>query len=182
MWSSSNQCEKKCSLSLSTNDKTYTEKTNQSSTDKDLAFAAGLLVGAGYSVEKAEKVEDKKGWKEYNTIPMQPPSFPGLRYVATLNVVDSNPDRYSYNTTFLQPLPPTNITYTYIYQGFSSGATQPTGTACSYGPRCGSNPIPAYDGQLVQVLNYSNERKTVQTYSPINGDYYHLNQVFLYTI
>lgn len=59
MWSATHGCQSKCSLGpvTSSNNKAVVAKTNvDSEREKNIAFAAGLLVGAGYTVEKCSNV------------------------------------------------------------------------------------------------------------------------------
>ena len=51
MWSQTNKCEHKCSLNSLVNNKTIVSK-KENEHETNIAFAAGLLVGAGYTVEK----------------------------------------------------------------------------------------------------------------------------------
>ena len=55
MWSKTNGCRSKCSFNAESNTKDIVVK-NDSELEKNIAFAAGLLVGAGYTVQKQSNV------------------------------------------------------------------------------------------------------------------------------
>ena len=55
MWSSTHGCQSKCSLvSISETQNKSSSNLDSSDNEKNIAFAAGLLVGAGYNVKKVE--------------------------------------------------------------------------------------------------------------------------------